>query len=361
MEENYIAPSVNQQLVLEHLHEWPTDSNTACMEYAAQSLGIKTRRRLRYIAKGKNPQELLEFTIRGRSYTYRKGVLSVQKRKWIRPWCQHINTLWFPVTSDKEAVKQHLIAKGYSVPEGRIFLATQSEAALVFYKKLGRPACIKPNNASGGKGVFAPIKSEQVFRSAFELTAAKYSQIIVEEYVEGSVIRLLYAKPYIIGARSDKPAYVVGDGHHTIAELIEIKNKERIKRKTYLPIVITDELLQYILNVGISLAQIPEVGRHIRLVSNSQAFSGGESWTCGDTIHPSYLKLFGEICATMPDLKLAGIDVIIRDYRAPARSEDYRILEINSSPGVAAFYFPWEGQTQDVASVIIERLVTGQW
>ena len=73
-------------------------------------------------------------------------------------------------------------------------------------------------------------------------------------------------------------------------------------------------------------------------------------------IHPSYLEIVARACQSVPGLYFSGVDIVIADIYAPATEENYWILELNDTPGIAPFYFPWEGEIVDVSGQLLELL-----
>jgi D-alanine-D-alanine ligase-like ATP-grasp enzyme len=65
--------------------------------------------------------------------------------------------------------------------------------------------------------------------------------------------------------------------------------------------------------------------------------------------------------ARLPDLHFAAVDLMIRDLTQPAAPGNHWVLEVNGAPGLVNFYYPWEGEPQDVAGRLVERLMVDQW
>jgi D-alanine-D-alanine ligase-like ATP-grasp enzyme len=360
---NSIAPQVDPELVRDYISRWPNDRNAGCLEYAVVQRGVQYQRVEIALDGKQKPQEMLHISIGRQEYLYMKGKLDIKRKGLIRSAYKHINGNVPIFTSNKEAVKQLLSQQGYSSPAGKLFLQHQYEEALAYFRQIGKTVCIKPNNGYGGKDVFTAIQNEETFKWAFEFVARSSSQVLVEEHIEGDTMRFFYLKPKVVGIRVDQPVYVVGNGTHNIEALIELKNQQRAERQ--LPghgqISINEDLIRYIRQQQLDLEGIPATGQRVDLQSGSNSGRGGECRTCAETVHPSHLELVEEICATMPELKMGAIDVIVRDYQAPVEPDNYKVLEINSTPGVLPFYFPWQGSSQDIYSVLIDRLIKRDW
>ena len=131
----------------------------------------------------------------------------------------------------KDLVSPFLRKHGISVPEGIAFSRNARQEAQDFFtaicpSMLGG-VCVKPVNGREGEQVHVGIRDAKSFRLAFAAVGKDYKRILVEETVAGTVYRFTCVGGRVIAVRFGLPANVKGDGLHTIAELIEIKNSER--------------------------------------------------------------------------------------------------------------------------------------
>ena len=60
-------------------------------------------------------------------------------------------------------------------------------------------------------------------------------------------------------------------------------------------------------------------------------------------------------------MHLVAVDMMMADPTQPAEPGNHWVLELNGAPGLTSFYYPWEGEPQDVAGALIERLMVDQW
>lgn len=63
----------------------------------------------------------------------------------------------------------------------------------------------------------------------------------------------------------------------------------------------------------------------------------------GRSLHPAHAALVAHACGCVAGLNIAAVDTVIGDLAAPPRWGAFWVLEINSSPGLGGYYFPWEG------------------
>ena len=79
---------------------------------------------------------------------------------------------------------------------------------------------MKPNQGNMGIGVSVGMRTNREVRDAFERARQCGRAALVEEYVPGADYRLLVIDGKLEAAARRVPAHVVGDGVHTIEELV---------------------------------------------------------------------------------------------------------------------------------------------
>lgn len=304
----------------------------------------------------------LRLEIGAQAYVYRRGVL-LRARPAAEPvdgpLGRHINGPAAFVTKDKVVTKTVLAAAGVAVPAGAAFDASEPALAQLYFEALGRPACVKPKDGMKGFMVFPGLRGTAAFRQAFERAGAHFPRIIVEESVTGEVIRYFYVAPRAVAVTLNRPASVLGDGAGSIARLIAAKNRERVRRALpdHLPIAIDDDLRSHLAGQGLSLDSVPAAGERVLLRAVSNGASSADSIACADSTHPSYAAVAEAACRAIPGLVVAAVDMMAADRRRPAAPGNHWVLEVNSSPGVVLYHYPWEGESQDVSGAIVDRLI----
>ncbi|HEY0833818.1 MAG TPA: hypothetical protein VGE72_07910 [Azospirillum sp.] len=345
-----------------NLDAWPDDFNAGCLEHAARMRGVGTDRTLAAKRPGSPFREHLRMRIGGRAHLYRNAVLYIDGAGPGGGYA-HVNGDLPRLTMDKQATRRRVAALGFPVAAGRLFPAAEAEAAAAYFRELERPACVKPNGGKRGDAVFALISDPQAFAHAFRSVAARFPKVLVEEHLTGAAVRFFHVAPRVAGVLLARLANVVGNGVDDVATLVAAKNAERLRRDLpgHEPIAVDAEALRFLALQGVGLGHVPPAGRRVFLRGASNTSSGGDAVTCADWIHPSYTALVETLCRSLPGLRVAGVDTVIRDPRAPAAPGNHWVLEINSAPGVVPFHFPWEGEPRDVAGAIVDRLVAGDW
>jgi D-alanine-D-alanine ligase-like ATP-grasp enzyme len=239
------------------------------------------------------------------------------------------------VALDKHLTKTLLSRVGIPVPAGAVF--RDQSAALHYFLSRKRPQVVKPLDRSGGDGVTAGIRNDKEFSTAWHNARAHASRIVVEDFFEGDEVRILVLGGRVVAAECRVPAYVVGDGASSIAQLVSEKNQRR-KNNPLLricPIKKTDQLELD----GRSLDEVPAENEYVRLSTVSNVGQGGENVSVIGRLHPSIINLAEKAYQATPGATLVGLDVLIKDFAAQATHANVCVIEVNHNPAIAMSVF----------------------
>lgn len=140
---------------------------------------------------------------------------------------QNTSCIAVDIASDKILTKKILKDHGLPVPEGDV--AYNEEEAISIAEELGYPVVIKPYNGNQGKGVHLNISNREEVVIAYR-NAKNYSDLVmVEKQIRGRHYRVLVVGEKVVAVAERIPAHVIGDGVHTVKELIEIENKNPLR------------------------------------------------------------------------------------------------------------------------------------
>src|SRR6187401_924913 len=130
------------------------------------------------------------------------------------------------VASDKSLTNRLLDSAGLPVPRADV-VDTEDGAAAVA-KRLGFPLVVKPLDGNHGRGVHLDLRSEDEVAAAFPAAEAEARRgwVLVETYVAGNDYRVLVVGGKMVAIAERVPAHVVGDGAHTVAQLVELTNAD---------------------------------------------------------------------------------------------------------------------------------------
>ncbi len=300
----------------------------------------------------------LGMRIGGSVFSFKSGSVRRQTQEFPLARGEHINGPIFPTVVSKQRTRAFLAERGFPAPAGRVFATGEADAALAYARELGWPVCVKPDQGKKGQFVVPGLTNEDGVRSAFAAAAKFHPQVVVERSLVGEVVRFFYVEPRVVGVKISMPPNVIGDGIADVATLIERKNAEREVRKLpgHKPIVVNQDLVDHLAGRGLALESVPKAGERLLLRSVSNGAVGADTIECADAIHPSYVAMVEEICRSLAPLKIAALDTIVTDRSLPASAETFAVLEVNNSPGVLPYIYPWEGRRQDICVPIVEML-----
>jgi cyanophycin synthetase len=263
------------------------------------------------------------------------------------------------LTTYKDRAKAFLDDLGLPVPRGEIvFAADEAQQAA---ERLGYPVVTKPVAGHKGQGVTTGIASarevEMGFRLAVEASETMDDGVIVEQQISGTDHRLLTVKGRFVAALQRVPAYVVGDGGHSVEELIEIENarpeRADTPRSPMGKIVVDDNLVQFVQDKGRSLRDVLAPGEELVLRRVANISAGGVSVNVTDRIHPLNVKLAEDV-AKFLDVHVLGIDLLAEDITRPWTESPCAIIEINAGPGVFMHLVPAQGESIDVPAIVLQ-------
>lgn len=333
------------------------DLHLECLWQAAQARQLPTSI-LNIQSQADPPKRWLQFQIASQSYRFRRGALF--KASSDKSFT-HINGgLAFEISKRKSLTKTFLQTAGISTPMGASFTREEAILAEAWFRSWGKAVCLKPETGKQARLVYPYIQERQAFREAFTQISLSYRQVLVEENFPGDVLRYFYLRPRVVAMKLSRAANVTGDGVQNLHQLIESYNQLRLERKIpgHGQIAIDHYVNQCLSRQGLDLNDVPAAGQNIRLHDLALPFTGMENVSC--SAHPSYTQIIEKACQSIPGLRIAGVDLMVQDRHQPASAENYRLLEINSSPGVATFHYLWEGAVQDVSGAILDMLAREQ-
>jgi D-alanine-D-alanine ligase-like ATP-grasp enzyme len=350
-------------MILPDLSTWSHDFQSGCLAHAATQRGTPYRRIMAARTHGGTPEPWISLQIGGRGYLFSQALLISNPDPADPAKAHHVNGPLAHVTIDKHAAKGLLAGLGVPVPAGEVFAAADLAQAEAFFARMGGPACVKPARGKQGLCCTPWLRDREAFREAFLTAGRSYPSIVVEEHLEGEQVRFFYVRPSVVGVRLDRPGNVVGDGKRSIAELVAAKNEERRRRASpgAFPVLLDREAHRYLSQQRLALDSRPGAGQRIFLRGTSNPTTGADTVDCRPILHPSYLRLVEDFCGRLPDMRLAAVDMMMHDVTRPAAPGNHWVLELNGAPGMTSFYFPWEGEPQDVAGALIERLMIDRW
>lgn len=261
------------------------------------------------------------------------------------------------IACDKTLTKQILSKGGIPVPCGGV--AYNEDEALNLAVNIGFPVVIKPCDGNQGKGVSLNLLDEADVRTAFRVASVYSHKIIVEKFIKGRHYRVLVVNGRACAVSERIPAHVVGDGIHTIRELIDIVNEDPIRgeqhEKPLTRIKIDPVVIMVLARQRLTLESVPEKGRQIFLRENGNLSTGGTAVDVTDKIHPEN-ALLAERAVKLIGLDVAGVDITTEDISLPVCETGGAVIEVNAAPGIRMHHYPVQGEPRNVAADIVDML-----
>jgi cyanophycin synthetase len=264
------------------------------------------------------------------------------------------------IAGDKEVTRRLLGEAGVPVVPGGA--ARTAEAAVRLLHDLGAPVVVKPRHGRQGEHVALNLQSAGDVQDAF---AAAGGDVVVERQLAGRDYRVLVVAGDVVAAAERIAAHVVGDGEHTVAELVESANADPRRgtghARVLTRLTVDDVARQVLQRQGCTLDTVPMAGREVWLRDNANLSTGGTSRDVTDRVHPDVARLCLRVAALV-GLDIAGIDLRLHDIGAPlppAGEPDEvtgGVIEVNAVPGLRMHLAPVQGRARDVGDSIVRAM-----
>jgi cyanophycin synthetase len=261
------------------------------------------------------------------------------------------------LASDKEETNKILGTLGLPVPKQEM---VQSAAQAVrAARRIGFPVVTKPYNGNHGRGISIRLTTEDEVAQGFALAQEHARSVIVETFLEGDDHRLLVVNGDLVAATRRTPGHVVGDGEHTIAQLIDIVNmdpRRGVGHEKVLTRLELDAQAQKMLDAASLRADsVPPSGMTVSLRSTANLSTGGTATDVTDVIHPDNREM-AERAVRAIGLDVGGVDFLSKNITESYRKIGGGICEVNAAPGFRMHVAPSEGTPRDVAAPVIDML-----
>jgi cyanophycin synthetase len=269
------------------------------------------------------------------------------------------SSLGVDIASDKKLTNKLLAATGVPVPRSEVVRNEQEASAAA--ATIGYPVAIKPLDGNHGRGVMLNLADDAAVRVGYAAARAesRYGGVVVESYLTGNDYRCLVIGGVLRAVAQRVPAHAVGDGEHSLAELVEITNADPRRgighEKVLTRIKVDDESTTYAREQGFEMGDVPPRGVRVFLKRTGNMSTGGISIDRTEEAHPDNVEV-AELAARVVGLDIAGIDFICPDISVPVRETGGGIVEVNAAPGFRMHTHPTEGEPQYVAKPVIDAL-----
>ncbi len=261
------------------------------------------------------------------------------------------------IAQDKELTKQLLAAVGVPVPVGRA--VGNLAQAIAAFEALGSPVVVKPRDGNQGKGVSVKVETREHLEAAWAAANEISSDILVERFIPGHDFRVLVVGGQLVAAARRDPAHVIGDGVHTVRELVDEVNLDPRRGEghaTPLTRIRVDEVaLVQLAKQGYDAESIPPRGARVLLRHNANLSTGGTATDVTDDVHPELAARAIEAAQTI-GLDICGVDVVCENIGRPLEEQGGGIVEVNAAPGLRMHLAPSYGKGRPVGEAVVGTL-----
>jgi cyanophycin synthetase len=155
------------------------------------------------------------------------------------------------------------------------------------------------------------------------------------------------------------PGHVVGDGVHTIEQLVDEVNtdpRRGIGHEKVLTRLVFDHQAETLLEKkGYTRDTVPADGERVFLRSTGNLSTGGTATDMTDMVHPDNAEMAVRAVKAI-GLDVGGVDFLTTDITESYKDVGGAICEINAAPGFRMHMAPSEGRARDVAGPVLDML-----
>lgn len=263
------------------------------------------------------------------------------------------------IAGDKDLTAKLLGSAGLPVPKQQV--VRTEDGSVQAAREIGFPVVVKPLDGNHGRGVGLNLGDEAAVRAAFALAKqeSRRGVVVVESFITGRDYRCLIVGGRMQAIAERVPAHVVGDGTHSIEELVAITNADPRRgvghEKVLTKIKIDEAAIERVQDQGFEMSSVPDEGVMVKLALTGNMSTGGISIDRTFEAHPDNIEI-AEEAAQMVGLDVAGIDFICPDIASPVRETGGAICEVNAAPGFRMHTHPTVGEPQFIAKPVVDLL-----
>ncbi|AMP10846.1 cyanophycin synthetase [Collimonas arenae] len=269
----------------------------------------------------------------------------------------HTSAIAESIAQDKDLTKKLLNAAGVPVPMGRV--VSSAEDAWAAAQEIASPVVLKPRDGNQGKGVAVNITAREQVMAAFEVASKICSEVIVERYLPGHDFRLLVVGNQLVAAARRDPPQVIGDGVHTIRQLVDQVNSDPLRGEghaTSLTKIRFDAIaLATLVGQNYTADSIPQQGVRVVLRNNANLSTGGTATDVTEDVHPE-LAARAVAAAQMVGLDICGVDVVCNNVHQSLEEQEGGVVEVNAAPGLRMHISPSYGKGRAVGAAIMSTM-----
>ncbi|MGB0743861.1 MAG: N-acetylglutaminylglutamine synthetase [Opitutales bacterium] len=242
--------------------------------------------------------------------------------------CAMTSALALIRAGDKQHAQELLRAVDLKTPEQ----ITSDEAdVLIRFLNKHKSVVVKPLHGEQGQGISVDVRSEKGLKRAVNKARKHDDTVLVEQYVEGEDLRVIVIDNEVVAAAVRRPPCVIGNGKHSIRELIERLSRRRsaaTEGESTIPL--DDETERCVRINGYSLDDVLDAEVSLPVRKTANLHTGGSIHDVTAELHPDLADAAIRAARAL-EIPVVGLDMIVQAVNRP----DYVIIEANERPGLA--------------------------
>lgn len=263
------------------------------------------------------------------------------------------------ISCDKEDTHNLLNDLGLPVPQQ--MMVYSDKQAVRAAQRIGFPVVLKPLNANHGRGVSINLMTDEDVTIAFAEAQNHGTSraVLVESFITGYDHRMLVVNNELVAVAKRVPGHVVGDGIHSIEQLIDVVNKDPRRgvghEKVLTRLELDNQASRLMEEAGYNEDTVLEKGQVFFLRSTANLSTGGTAIDVTDIVHPDNRDMAVRAIRAI-GLDIGGVDFLTDDISKSYKEIGGGICECNAAPGFRMHVAPSEGKARDVAGKVIDML-----
>ncbi|SER85264.1 GNAT-family acetyltransferase TIGR03103 [Pseudomonas sp. NFACC02] len=229
---------------------------------------------------------------------------------------------------DKRLTNKVLKAAGLELPVQQ--LAGNADDNLAFLDEHER-VVVKPVDGEQGQGVAVDLRTIEDVQAAVERARQFDSRVLLESFHEGLDLRIVVIGFEVVAAAIRRPAEIMGDGRHTIAQLIEAQSRRRASAtggESKIPV--DEETRRTVEDAGFTFDSVLPADQRLAVRRTANLHTGGCLEDVTAILHP-VLKDAAIRAARALDIPVVGLDLMVPAADQP----EYVFIEANERCGLA--------------------------
>ena len=241
--------------------------------------------------------------------------------------------------NNKDRTEKYLSKHNLPVPKTVMFITNKHNNKLdkllrKVEKELQYPLVVKPTNESRSKDVNIDINNKETLKTIINTLSPKYDELIIQEFIEGDLYRILIVNHKIIDIIVRPLPYIIGDGKKTLTQLVDIRNKNQIKNGNK---PTTNINYEFVKKQGVDITNTIAIPKNKKVsIINIPTYHNGTNPIRVNlvNVHKDNIDLFLKTNKVL-DANISGIDFICKDISLSYKNKNNtngKIIEVNSEP-----------------------------